>query len=157
MVLVIDLAPEITVTRPVASLYSRFHDEAALISTASLGGIVGPIPPRFVEMLPARSEALFKRLATEDPDQLLAALSGTALAPHDLTFAAEAAGEIRDTARAQIALLALLRHDSALVREGVIYGLGKLPVNEQIRTALEEIAHRDSSAGVRAAAADVLG
>lgn len=157
MVLAIDMAPEITATRPVASLYSRFHEEEALISSASLGGIVGPLPPRFVEMRPEPCEALFKRLATENPDELLSALDSGVLAPHDLTFAAEAAGDIRDTRRVQVALFALLRHVSPLVREGAIYGLAKLPPTDEVQTALREISQNDASAGVRAAAADVLG
>jgi hypothetical protein len=151
----LNLPPEISVTTPVSDSYERFREEDSLISSASFGGFVdGPLPLRFIEVSEPPSEALFTRLAAEDPERLLAALRG--LAPHDLTFAAEALGAMADTSRAQAALLQLLRHESALVREGAVYGAAKLLPSASLEVVLEEISKRDPSNGVRTAAADVL-
>lgn len=83
------------------------------------------------------------------PEQLLAYLGE----PHqnsELTFAAEAAGKILDAA-----LIRLLDHPSALVREGAVYGLAEL-VNDEVRAALENTRKNDASPGVREAAEEAL-
>lgn len=98
--------------------------------------------------------AMFEHLAETDPTRLIRMISAENLSPPDLTFAAEVAGKLPgDTARA--ALLSLLSHPSALVREGAVYGLRhhrSAVVDEQLRA----LATRDDSAGVREAAHTVL-
>lgn len=67
------------------------------------------------------SEALYDRLAADDPDGLLRLIEN-GLPVADLTFAAESAGRI-DPARSRPVLLRLLEHRDPVVREGALYGL----------------------------------
>lgn len=156
MGLMIDRAPEITLTKPVPAIYARFHDENAMMNSASLAAFKGPMPARFVEVAPTLCEALFDRLAAEHPSELFRLIEAGDLAAHDLTFAAEAVGHVSDKPKAVSLLLALLRHESALVREGAIYGLSHFVDDATVRTLLKQLADGDPSPGVRAAAADVL-
>lgn len=96
---------------------------------------------------------LFARLAAEDPSRLITMLGDGSLSNADLTFAAEEAGRCGDAACA--ALLALLGHESAVVREGAIYGLQRLEPSPTITDTLTRIAASDPSPGVRSAAAEV--
>lgn len=101
------------------------------------------------------SREYFRRLAEFAPDRLVALLCDDALDPADLTFAAEIAGEIRESQLVLAPLLKLLDHSSSLVREGTIYGLAphRAP---HIDSAFRKLMADDPSPGVRAAAADVL-
>ncbi len=91
------------------------------------------------------------------PEQLLTYLQQ----PHDahhLTFAAEAAGEIKDEAfwpEAKRVLLSLLGHSSPLVREGAVYGLSSY-LDDEVVDHLENTRMHDASPGVRDAAIEVL-
>lgn len=75
-----------------------------------------------------------------------------AMPPHELTFAAEEAGEDE---RNVPALIALLGHADALVREGVVYGLSRWTSRADVVLALEALRF-DPSPGVRMAASDAL-
>jgi HEAT repeats len=154
----IDLAPDIALTdvrRP--AVYLRFHDENTMINSASLGQIVKPSQDvRFVELAPEPCEALFERLAAEDPNRFVALIQQGTLEPHHLTFAAEAAGRIADRVAAVDALLPLLGNASALVREGAVYGLARHIDRGDVRQRLAELATRDPSPGVRDAAREAL-
>lgn len=102
-------------------------------------------------------EAMFEYLAHHDAGRLLAMV--TALTPAQLTHAAEWIGRSRDP-RAWTVLASMLRHPSALVREGAIIGLealGTLAL-QHAKPLLIERALEDSeqSPGVRAAAMDAL-
>lgn len=90
------------------------------------------------------------------PEQLIAYL-GEPRENYNLTFAAEAAGLVDSEhwPAARAALLKLLKHESSLVREGVIYGLtGHL--DDEVRVALENVRANDASPGVREAADEAL-
>lgn len=67
--------------------------------------------------------------------------------PADLTFVAEASRDIEE-------LKKLAKHHSALVREGAAYGLARLLADA--RWALNELATKDTSKGVRDAALEGL-
>jgi hypothetical protein len=77
------------------------------------------------------------------------------LEPSDLTFAAEALGRSDMGWLVRHALKPLLRHASAIVREGAIYGLQK-HLNAEVRSALEAVVNSDASRAVRTAAEDAL-
>jgi len=71
----------------------------------------------------------------------------------DLSFAAEEHGATR-TPEALAALLTLIDHADAVVREGVVYGLSNYLDNAVVCERLRLVATSDPSPGVRAAAAD---
>ncbi len=109
-------------------------------------------------------ENLFKRLSLEDPNELIRIIKEDNLRPSHLTFAAEYLGNV-PTEIAMTALLDLLKHESAIVREGAIFGLsivltrhaetGEVTVTEKIREALKAL-QEDPSPGVRLTAKEVL-
>jgi len=126
--------------------------ECIYIGEPSLPGIASP----WLQSLTRQySEAEFERLAQEEPSELLQILKTGVLLSADLTFAAEAAGRIPDSDRVKKALLPLLKHPSAVVREGAIYGLAR-HLDKQIATALEKLAYEDDSPGVREAALELI-
>ena len=97
-------------------------------------------------------EEVFAHLALSHPDELLVLIEKGGMPPSDLTYAAEVAGCVPGSERV---LFPLLAHGSAVVREGAVYGLaGQL--TPRVRGKLAQLASRDHSPGVRAAAADVL-
>lgn len=63
-------------------------------------------------------EAVFEVIAAKHPKDLLRLCSAGVLRPGDLTFAAEVAGTIADSAAVRAALMPLLYHASPMVREG---------------------------------------
>lgn len=101
------------------------------------------------------SEALFERLAVEDPERLLAMLVSNELRPALLTYAAEIAGRGLPSEQCVPVLIQLLHHGAAVVREGAVYGLAEHP-GEVVTAKLRQVAENDSSAGVRAAATGAL-
>ena len=102
----------------------------------------------------APSEALFERLAKEDPARLLRMLKSD-LSPGHLTHAAEIAGRELPSEQVVATLLELLRHGSPLVREGAIYGLAAHR-SKAVDAELKSLFERDASPGVRAAAESIL-
>jgi HEAT repeat protein len=104
---------------------------------------------------PNVSEEMFEALAERFPKDLLNLLSSDTLAPSALTFAAEIAGRIPDGAAVRLALTPLLEHESAIVREGAIYGL-RGHLDEESATKLKALADTDTSPAVRQVAADTL-
>ena len=98
------------------------------------------------------SEAMFERLVTEDPERLAALLSSGELRPALLTFAAEIAGKGLAFDVAGAAMLALLRHERPVVREGAVYGLRPHEEQPEVAAALAKVATDDPGPGVRAAA-----
>ncbi len=125
-----------------------------------------PMPPPFdvFEPLLALSlrrrwpdlcEDMFDFLAEKHPEQLALLLGSASVRPSDLTFAAEAAGRVADFALIRSAVLRLLGHESALVREGALRGLdGRL--DAEIAGIVRDMAASDSSPGVRAVAGELL-
>jgi hypothetical protein len=101
------------------------------------------------------SEAMFERLAAEDPARLVALLGGDVLGPALLTFAAEIAGRGLAFDVAGAALLALLQHERPVVREGAVYGLRAHDERPEVAAALAKVAKDDPSPGVRASAGGV--
>lgn len=99
--------------------------------------------------------AAFEYLASMYPASLLELITNGRLDPADLTFAAEIAGRLRDGDDVRRALVPLLSHPKAVVREGAVYGLAR-HVDAGVREILERLAAEDTSAGVRTAAADAL-
>jgi hypothetical protein len=93
-----------------------------------------------------------KAMAAVEPDRLVALLP--ALGEVDLTFAAECLKEVPwDVAGP--ALLRLLQHKQAIVREGALYGLAGHSEREDVREAVRE-ALSDDAPGIRAAAEEWL-
>ena len=104
------------------------------------------------------SEEKFIRFAEEDPSRLLGLLQSKAIArPALLTFAAEAAGRIANSALVVFTLLPLLQHADPVVREGAIYGLEPhLERSLEAREALRSMVRLEPSAGVKAAIEEAL-
>jgi hypothetical protein len=101
-------------------------------------------------------ENAFVFLAEKFPRQLLYLIeTPDGLDAADLTFAAEIAGRIGDHSSVRRALVALLDHREAVVREGAVYGLTR-HVDDVARARLRRLAQDDSSEAVRTAALDVL-
>ncbi len=101
------------------------------------------------------SEALFARLATDDPARLVVMLTSGELSPGLLTYAAEIAGQQLPSAMVVPALLTLLRHEKAVVREGAIYGLSGHE-DLRIESEIHRIAMTDGSPAVRSVAVGAL-
>jgi len=99
----------------------------------------------------------FEWLATHDPRALLALLASGELRASLLTFAAEYAGRTPDKADAARALVLLLGHPAAYVREGVVYGLAQCLTSASACLALRTVAALDPVLEVREAARDALG
>ncbi len=100
-------------------------------------------------------EAMFEFLATNYPNDLLKLVAADVLAPPALTFAAEIAGRTSMAAAVRSALLALLDHESPLVREGAIYGLRE-NADASVRNKLAALAKGDPSPAIRQVASDTL-
>jgi len=100
-------------------------------------------------------EDAFEYLADGFPEGLLALIRSGRLEAADLTFAAEIAGRLPDHSAIRSALVPLLSHREAVVREGAIYGLTR-HIDAAVRTTLERLAGGDPSRAVRTAAADAL-
>ena len=96
------------------------------------------------------SESAFYTMPAVD---LIALLSSTELAPADLTFAAEAAGQHDE---AVPSLLKLLDHEHAVVREGALYGLTPHVDAQGVADRLRRIARHDSSGTIREIAASIV-
>ncbi|MDX2053610.1 MAG: hypothetical protein SFV15_14515 [Polyangiaceae bacterium] len=101
-------------------------------------------------------EEQFVALAASSPRSLASLLTTEGLLNDtELSLAAEAIGRVEDVALVRQTLVPLLKHKSALVREGALYGLAELGF-EDVRVVIETIAKGDAHAGVRRAAAAVL-
>jgi hypothetical protein len=104
----------------------------------------------------APCEALFERLAIDDPARLLSFLEPGKLEPHALTYAAEIAGQTMAAGRVVDPLLRLLDDPCAVVREGAIYGISHHAADERVLARLSRLAAEDPSPGVRAAATGAM-
>jgi len=102
-----------------------------------------------------RTEGNFRHLARTAPERLAALVRSGNLRNSQLTFAAEAVGSMANTALADALLEPLVTHASALVREGVVYGLARL-ATERAMNLLRQMAERDPTPCVRRAASESL-
>jgi hypothetical protein len=100
-------------------------------------------------------ENMFGHLAAYFPRDLLRLVGSQLLPPPILTFATEISGTIDDSEAVRSALLPLLDHPHALVREGAVYGLRE-HIDSSVLLRLKSIAECDTSPGVRQAASDTL-
>lgn len=100
-------------------------------------------------------EGAFDLLAARFPRDLAKLIEQNRLETSDLTFAAEALGRSNMGWLVRHALTPLLRHASAVVREGAVYGLQK-HIDHEVRAALELVSRSDASPAVRTAAEDAL-
>jgi hypothetical protein len=102
-------------------------------------------------------EALFERLASESPEELIQIVRDSR-GPHSrLTYAAEILGRAVRTAKtAETLLRVLAEHPSPLVREGAVLGLTHHLERAGVRDALRKAAELDPSPGVRRAVAEAL-
>jgi hypothetical protein len=107
---------------------------------------------------PEPCEAMFQYQAENDPAALISTLKERTLRDSQLSFAAEAAGNLVNSAQAVPVLIDLLdKHRSAVVREGAIYGLAPhLQHSSAAGEALRRVAEKDGSLAVRSVARDVL-
>lgn len=100
-------------------------------------------------------ESMFAYLAANYSQDLLRLVGSKLLPPPSLTFAAEISGTISDSPAVRAALIPLLNHSHALVREGAIYGLRE-HLDSTVMAKLASMAQCDLSPGVRQAAIDTL-
>lgn len=100
-------------------------------------------------------EGAFELLAARFPRDLAKLIEQNRLEVSDLTFAAEALGRSNMGWLVRYTLKPLVRHASAVVREGAIYGLQK-HVDGEVRAVLEGVVKSDPSRAVRTAAEDAL-
>jgi len=117
----------------------------------------GPTTTRFER----HCEAEFEHLAAHHPSGLIDLIAGGELEPSLLTFAAEIVGSVgpADMPRALHVLLPLLNHERPHVREGAVYGIGRIAMlAPQAGRFLQGVADDVSeNEGVRSAARSVLG
>lgn len=81
------------------------------------------------------------------------------LPPGILTFEAEEWGRTYPISQALPTLYTLLKHPTAIVREGAVLGLGHLAertMDPEIWRAIEGVSNIDPSLGVRSTAVDLL-
>jgi hypothetical protein len=100
----------------------------------------------------------FTALARDMPEELLELVRRNELRTSDLTWAAEALGEITGDHRpgAVQALLDLSANDSPLVREGAVYGMSSFMDEPIIAARLRMMEQIDTSPGVREAARETF-
>jgi len=137
---------------------SRFLEEAAAVLSVEIIQLPSPARAASPREPLAWKGPPFKTLAKTEPMQLISLVGNSALADHDLTFAAEALGFVENEPAAIITLLEWLgNHKSPIVREGVVYGLARhARTLKNARLLLEWMAQKDASPEVRAAAAEAL-
>ena len=75
--------------------------------------------------------------------------------PPELTFTLERIGDFKNSYLVREILKPYLFHESAVIREGTIYGLQD-HVDEEVAGILTELSQKDPSSGVRTSAEDVL-
>lgn len=104
------------------------------------------------------TESHLEALAQSDPDALVALIDSGQLDAVDLTWAGEYLGLYAPSEKAVPALLRLLDHPRALVREGALYGLnahhGHAGVMDAVRRHTDPAL--EPSEAVREAAGDVV-
>jgi hypothetical protein len=126
------------------------------------------LPPKWIDNLPPDVRAVVRARWAEPYDEMLGYLAVTcptalmwlvtapgALSEPDLALAAEWVSVITDSRLARWALLPLLKHTSAAVRTGAIYGLAR-HIDDAAAEKLREVAAYDADADVRDAAFDTL-
>lgn len=154
---VVDLAP---------GLSSTAQSLERLALRSQRGETVRIVPPPFDALSDGAARAVmarwtrpcegaFELLAAHFPRDLAKLIERDRLAPSDLTFAAEALGRSSQGWLVRAVLPPLLRHSSAVVREGAIYGLQR-HLDAEIRGLLLAVSKTDPSAAVRTAAEDAL-
>lgn len=133
-------------------VWSRLRHMQAVVETPAIGTALEHHQPE------PFSENQFIRYAEEDPARLVELIRTNAIErPSLLTFAAEAAGRIANTALVVGVLLPLLGHVDPMVREGAVYGLEPhLERSLEARSALRSMVIREPSPGVKAAVSDAL-
>jgi hypothetical protein len=106
---------------------------------------------------PQPCEAAFEFVLEDSPEQLARVIESQMLRGGDLTFAAEILGRASETDGAVVrrALLPLLAHPEAVVREGAVYGLTRHQ-DAAVQRALETMAANDPYEVLRTAALDAL-
>lgn len=106
---------------------------------------------------PEPCQAMFEYLAETNPTELIRQIDEEmhTFRLSDLTFAAEALGDIKDTDVVIPRLYKLLQHESSLIREGAVYGLAK-HANKEILQRLQDQYIKETSPGVKKAIEDVL-
>ncbi len=104
----------------------------------------------------ALSQADLHELARDSATLLFRYVEERMLRPAQLTFAAELLGSTADMDRSESLLMSLTSHNSALVREGAVYGLQRL-LSPAAKARLRILSESDASPGVREAAAEALG
>lgn len=110
------------------------------------------VPAPFGQRFPELSEELFQLLADEAPEALAKVLTTEGLLDNaELTLAAEAMGRCDNAELVRRTLRPLLKHRSAVVREGAIYGLSTA-ASDHVRVVIEYVSRKDPHPGVRQAA-----
>ncbi len=100
-------------------------------------------------------EGFFQDLGRISPKELATMIAKGSLSTANLSFAAESMGLATDHGFVIGTLVPLLVHDSAVVREGAIYGLAK-HLTGDLEQRLRNMAQADASWGVRQAAQEAL-
>ena len=106
------------------------------------------------------SEMELKRIAENNPQELIKLLSDNNADIATLTFGAEMIGSIKDENLVTPILKKLLSHINAVVREGAVYGTSAFFDNkslpEDILNKIKAMSIKDPSPGVRQCSKDLL-
>jgi hypothetical protein len=130
--------------------------DAAVVPLEEVKNWKQVVPPAFAREFSCLCEELFVALAARAPARLARLLAIDGLLDNtELSLAAEAIGRADDAVLVRRTLVPLLKHRTALVREGAIYGLAELGSND-VRSAIATLARKDEHPGVRRAAGAVL-
>lgn len=100
-------------------------------------------------------QAMFRDLLEAAPKELAELVGSNKVRVSRLTYAAEILGDAKDSALVKAALLPLLGHASAIVREGAIIGLAS-HMDDDVRAALARVAQADGSETIRLSASETL-
>ena len=110
----------------------------------------------FVKKEPKPCEALFQKLADENPEKLELYIRRNYLSPPQLTFAIEILGDSCDYKIADRTIIPMLWHESPVVREGAALGLRRFATNSTVSECLNSVMKADPSPGVRMVIKDIL-
>lgn len=98
----------------------------------------------------------YDEFALRDPWMLVHLILHHDLPSHELTYVAEALGKMEPTSTAIALLDQLVTHDSATVREGVVYGLSRHRNHIGASSLLKTMATTDPSQTIRDIASEAL-
>ena len=97
-----------------------------------------------------------QHMAESDPRNLVALIESETLGHVELTFAAEYLSAAIEAEGVVPCLLALLKHNAAVVREGALYGLAEAGSKPGVREAVAEVSRSDGHKALQHIAEGIL-